>query len=374
MVELAPGGLTAPTSISNIMELPCQNTYISDQNTPPKQFGGGPDTQFTTDSWDKLAVSQCRLEMLRILVKSDIGLNEVEEYNTELNLKLKSKALRDRGPLSNRGVVRQAMRQKLQDEVRLRDECTRDRDKMRRLIKSIYGFKSTTTKAIIKKLKTDSDKVRVELRQKYLSKIAHLKRKFEKRRVEEKANKPAKLHGFEDAKVFSREFDSIVIDDITVSKVGKIVLSGEEMSALRIHPKFAVREVIDEEEVEFQEELGWAKLRFKLLKEEEERLDSDVEDDLMPTEDDMEEGKKFAEMEEILEAKSRQYYDPEGKIFNYGKKRATDLKENSRVTLPKPCSAEDEAGIEIRRKSMKTTLRNFKLEKRVLASRVCKED
>ena len=110
------------------MEVQSPTTNQSDHLTPPRQFGGGTDKQFTTDTWDKLAVSQCRLEMLRILVKSDIGLNEVEDYNTALNLKLKSKALRDRGPLSNRGVVREAMRQKLQDEVRVRDECTRDRD------------------------------------------------------------------------------------------------------------------------------------------------------------------------------------------------------------------------------------------------------
>ena len=94
------------------MELPSLKTKNSDHHTPPKQFGGGLDQWFTTDTWNKLAVSQCRLEMLRILVKSDIGLNEVEDYNTELNLKLKSRALRDRGPLSNRGVVREAMRQK----------------------------------------------------------------------------------------------------------------------------------------------------------------------------------------------------------------------------------------------------------------------
>jgi hypothetical protein len=59
-----------------------------------------------------------------------------------LNLKLKSRALRDRGPLGNRGVVREAMRGKLKDEVRVCDECTRDRDKDRRKIKSLFGDKS----------------------------------------------------------------------------------------------------------------------------------------------------------------------------------------------------------------------------------------
>ena len=60
------------------------------------------------------------------------------------------------------------------------------------------------------------------------------------------------------------------------------------------------------------------------------------EDDMKMTSDD----DKLEEMQEIIEAKSRQYYDPEEKVFNYGKKRATDLKENSRVTLPRPVNAE----------------------------------
>ena len=121
-------------------------------------------------------MSQCRKEMLQILVKSDIGLNEVEDYNTELNLKLKSRALRERGPLANRGVVREAMRGKLIDEVRVLDECTRERDKVRRYIKSIYGDKSVTTKAILKGLKLTSDIVRKDLRNKYFDKIEHLKK------------------------------------------------------------------------------------------------------------------------------------------------------------------------------------------------------
>ena len=102
--------------------------------------------------------------MLRILVKSDIGLNEVEDYNQGLNLKLRSKALRDKGLLANRGVVREAMRQKLQDEVRVCNECTRDRDNDRRKVKSRYGAKSLRSKTIIKNLKSESDIVRTDLR------------------------------------------------------------------------------------------------------------------------------------------------------------------------------------------------------------------
>ena len=68
------------------MEVQSHPPDHNDHQTPPKKFGGGTDSQFTTDTWDKLAVSQSRLEMLRILVKSDIGLNEVEAYNEPVGL------------------------------------------------------------------------------------------------------------------------------------------------------------------------------------------------------------------------------------------------------------------------------------------------
>ena len=266
------------------MEMTSHNTLQSSDNTPPKQFGGGYDTQFTCDSWDRLAVSQCRLEMLRILVKSDIGLNEVEDYNQELNLKLKSRALRERGPLANRGVVRVAMRTKLRDEVRLSNECMRERDKDRRRIKSIYGDKSVTTKAFLKGLKNESDIIRQDLRKKYLDKIAHLRRKFEKKRTELLENKPKKYHGFEDAKVFDKEkFEGIKVNEIKVSQVGDINLSDEEKSVLRLHPKFVIRDKIDDGELEYQGELGYAKLRIRLLKEEEEKLDTEDEEELKMT-------------------------------------------------------------------------------------------
>ena len=253
--------------------------------TPPKKFGGGPDQKFTSEAWNNLAVSQCRREMLRILVKSDIGLNEVEDYNTELNLKLKSKALRDQGPLSDRGVVRAAMRKKLKDENHVVDELTRERDKVRRKIKSKFGNKSVKTKAIIKTLKSESDIVRVDLRLKYKNKMAHLKQKFDKKR-KQVADKPTKYDEFKMAKVYDKEkFDGIEVGNIEVCIVGDIDLSEEERECLKLHPKFAIRDKITDEELDFQQELGFAKLRYSLLKEEEEAMDSDDEDEENLTEE-----------------------------------------------------------------------------------------
>ena len=75
--------------------------------------------------------------------------------------------------------------------------------------------------------------------------------------------------------------------------------------------------------------MGWVKLRYQLLKEaqEDEGIGDEVEeDDIKMTEEEKERYK-------LLEAKRRQFYDPEEKIFNYNKKRVNDLRDNARVTL-----------------------------------------
>ena len=51
--------------------------------------------------------------------------------------------------------------------------------------------------------------------------------------------------------------------------------------------------------------------------------------------------------EEIDEARSRMIFDPERKIFDYAKRRTTDLEENTKVTLPKSGEAKQEAELEM---------------------------
>ena len=60
----------------------------------------------------------------------------------------------------------------------------------------------------------------------------------------------------------------------------------------------------------------------------------------------------------IVEAKSRQIFDPINKTLDLRKRRVTDLKENSRVYLPKPLPPQEEAKIEIRREQYKQVFRD----------------
>ena len=104
--------------------------------------------------------------------------------------------------------------------------------------------------------------------------------------------------------------------------------------------------------------MGYAKVRYQLLREAED--DEGIGDELEEGEELIELTAEEKEELEIQEAKRRQIYDPEGKIFNYNKKRVTDLRENARVTLPKAVKEIQEAGTEIRRQNLKRVVKEFK--------------
>ena len=51
----------------------------------------------------------------------------------------------------------------------------------------------------------------------------------------------------------------------------------------------------------------------------------------------------------VEEAKERQFYDPVERVFNFSKKRVTDMKECAEVYLPKPKDEKAESEIEMLR-------------------------
>jgi hypothetical protein len=107
--------------------------------TPPKPLGGGLDLRFMRDTWRNLAISRCRTDMFRALTRLDIGVNECEDYNVMLNLKLRSNMFKRRGCKGNRDVVRAAMGYKLRDSIQTTNELSRLRDNLRRKLKSEHG-------------------------------------------------------------------------------------------------------------------------------------------------------------------------------------------------------------------------------------------
>ena len=53
-------------------------------------------------------------------------------------------------------------------------------------------------------------------------------------------------------------------------------------------------------------------------------------------------------------------FDPMNKIFYYARRRVSDLKENAKVTMPKPGDAKEEAELEMIRKIVMEEFRTFR--------------
>ena len=131
--------------------------------------------------------------------------------------------------------------------------------------------------------------------------------------------------------------------------IGEVAIDDDEIAALSLHPNFAILKCLDEVEHERDIELGLTKLRMEARNRQEREKIGSVEYEVS-------DGKRIkldAEIQsrekerEIREAKERQIYNPLEKIFDFGKRRVTDIKENSKVHLPKPLKAIEEGELEM---------------------------
>ena len=196
-------------------------------------------------------------------------------------------------------------------------------------------------KTKIKGFQESARKVKAEAREKYKQKLDHLKFKYREDEVEKLDRVPAEIREFVHLSIFDREkYDRLIIQSYEATCVGKVTLTNEEESVLKMHPTFSIMEDLKEGGLEFEQELAYANVRIQIHKEIAERVDAEDQVEMTQEEED--------KMEET-EARTRMTFDPINKIFDDRKRRVTDLDECSRVTLPKPLPTNEETLIEMRR-------------------------
>ena len=185
------------------------------------------------------------------------------------------------------------------------------------------------------------------------------------------------MKDYKDAAAFNRlKYERIEVDEISVTVIGDITLSEEELAVLKLHPKFSIRGEVTHEKLNFEQELGYAKVRIDLRKENEEKLEDETSfktnkeqtfGDLVTDNKNEKAGPKAMrdceELAEEIAAKSRQFFDPEERVYDYRKKRATDVKQNTRVVLPQPVTEIQEAGIAMRRENFNKITKRWIEEK-----------
>ena len=86
-------------------------------------------------------------------------------------------------------------------------------------------------------------------------KIDHLSRKHDKKKTEEENIRlPEDMKDYSSAKVFDKgKYDEIKIEQIDVTVIGQVDLSGDVKAILRLHPKFSIRDDLTVENLEFEQ-------------------------------------------------------------------------------------------------------------------------
>ena len=176
-----------------------------------------------------------------------------------------SEKLKWKGKEASKKVLEAAMRVKIKDEQRYREELARRRNLIRKEIQVELGENSRPYRRRMKDLKEKANEERREYEEKYSHKLRHLKEKYMEEEREKHSRTPEELKEFAQLKVFNKEeFDEININIEEVLVVSKnITLSEDEKAVLRMHTKFSVIQYLNEKETEFEQELAYAKVRMQ---------------------------------------------------------------------------------------------------------------
>ena len=317
--------------------------------------------------WLKVIESEQRMSWLKSMIRKRLLVRDISSFLKSQGEKLRSEE--EKIKEEERDLLLGLMNIKLKDEKKHYRRLVRDREDMRKMLKKECESKEKKYITVIRKLRREVAQRKEELKEKYRRKIEHLneirkKEEMEKREVTEI---PDEIEQFRSCVIFDRErFAGLKKANIDKLTIGKVKIDEDEKAALRLHPNFAVMNYLDEEEQERDVELGLAKLRMEARNIEERKKIGDIEYEgldgkRIKLDAEIEDREKEKERE-LSDAKERQIFDPINKVFDFSKRRVTDMKENSKVHLPKPLKASDEGEIEMIREVLMGEFKKYKLE------------
>ena len=313
-------------------------------------------------TWIKVTESEQRLSWLKNMERKKLIVRDIESYAKSVSNKLRSDELKYRE--EERSVLLGLMSLKVKDEkLNLRKLQRLKENRKEEILKEVGKTRQYDT--LMRKLRKETLVKKKELKKKYNAKLEHLE-KVRRAEEEEKWNRrtvPIEIEEFHGCIVFDKgKLEAMKPSEVDSLVIGKVEIDDDEKAILKLNPKFAVMTKLEDESFERKVEVGLAKLKYEIRKQKERELENavDIEDNdnrkkIKLEEDDEKEMDK-------ADAKSRQVFDPINKIFDYSKRRVTDLKENTKVYLPKLGDVRDESEIEMIRDIMMSTYKEYKKE------------
>ena len=145
-----------------------------------------------------------------------------------------------------------ALKLKMKDEQRNREELMKRRNTMRREIEKQYGKNSRPFRRRMAILREEADKIRKEYKANYEKKLKHLRKKYNRGGEKQEADRktPEELKEYANMKIFNKgHFEEIKINKEEILVISKdIKLTEDEKAVLRLHNKFSIIQYLDEKE------------------------------------------------------------------------------------------------------------------------------
>ena len=304
----------------------------------------------------RLIESEERLKFFRKMVGWELTVRDIEHFGDDLNSKFRSETMRE--GRSEKVVIKKIMEMKYKDERRFQHELKGRKEEARKILEG-SSVSRNAFKKVISQINGEARRWKKLERSKFQSKIQHIKRLREEAKIKSLRECPPEIKEFANLRIFSKKrFDELKKENVDVSRIGDVKLDSDEISILKLPPKFAIRKKLTETDMQTEVQMGMAKVRYQHHKEDMVRkideLDETENSENVVKRRKMLDAEEITELEDIekIEAESRRVFDPINRSFNYGKKRATDLQENSKVTLPRPCDPHTESSIEMLKSSI----------------------
>ena len=299
--------------------------------------------------WMKKARAIMRLNLLKRLQAEGLGLQQVENFvqnesKFRLSNKFRSKDIRDPSKIEF------IMKSRIRDAYEAVRETTQVKSKLKKKLTSVLKKNKILSEKVFQQLEREKERTITLIKQKNEKKIRWLREKNLKKEDKSEKQIPDILSKYEEINIFQNKTDVKENEsEIKVMVIGEVQIDDEELSVLKLPPDFAALANLSEEDFLHDEEMAMAKLRWEKKK----MIEEDLGDNnVTVTEEEKEEI-------DLIEAQSRQIFDPINKVLDLRKRRVTDLKENSKVYLPKPLPSYEEAKIEIRREQYEKVFKEY---------------
>ena len=142
----------------------------------------GPDLRTAEEIWRKLAESEARLHLMVELRELEVGFPDVEQFCLDLEGKYRSTVtggLREKGKGSPEWqIVRLCMNLKMIDERKTYSKLEGKKYSVKKKIEEEYGKNNRKGRNIVKNLRKEASRTKVNAMRKNESKMKHLRKKY----------------------------------------------------------------------------------------------------------------------------------------------------------------------------------------------------